>query len=116
LRLRAIERGVASVAERFTGFEALPAPCSTPWWQILQVRPHAPWPAVEASFRKLASERQPDRGGSEAMTADLNRARRSAAGKGRRPMIAAGLASVLALAVTVGAAALVVTDSLEDHR
>jgi hypothetical protein len=31
-------------------------------------------------------------------------------------MIAAGIASVLALAATVGAAALVVTDSLEDHR
>lgn len=73
---RAIERhGVASIAEMFTGFQALPAPGATPWWQILQVQPDTAWPGIEAAFRKLAAERHPDRGGSDAMMADLNRAR-----------------------------------------
>lgn len=73
---RAIERhGVASVAEMFAGFAALPAPNSTPWWQVLQVKPDASRGEMEASFRRLATERHPDRGGSDAMMADLNRAR-----------------------------------------
>lgn len=73
---RAIERhGVASVAKMFTGFRALPAPSSTPWWRVLQVPESATWPEAEAAFLRLAMERHPDRGGSDAMMADLNRAR-----------------------------------------
>jgi hypothetical protein len=44
------------------------------------------------------------------------RARQSAAGNGRRPLIAAGIAFVLALVVMVGPVAWVVTDSLEYYR
>lgn len=73
---RAIERhGVASLAEMFAGFAALPAPGSTPWWQVLQVQRTASRAEVESAFRRLAGERHPDRGGSDAMMADLNRAR-----------------------------------------
>jgi hypothetical protein len=74
---RAIERhGVATVAEMFAGFRALPAPGATPWWQVLGVQPGASVEEIEAAFRKLARERHPDRpGGSHDMMADLNRAR-----------------------------------------
>lgn len=73
---RAIERhGVASVAEMFSGFAALPAPGSAPWWQILQVVESASRDEIEAAFKRLALERHPDRGGSDAMMAELNAAR-----------------------------------------
>lgn len=77
---RAIERhGVASVAEMFSGFQALPAPGTIPWWQILQVPEAASRAEIDASYRRLARERHPDvRGGSEAMMADLNTARDAA--------------------------------------
>lgn len=63
------------VRATFQGFAALPAPNATPWWQVLQVPETASLPEAEAAFRKLAAERHPDRGGSDAMMADLNRAR-----------------------------------------
>lgn len=74
---RKIERhGVATAAEMFAGFQALPAPGSTPWWQVLQVDPTATRAQIEAAFRRLAQDRHPDRpGGSHDMMADLNRAR-----------------------------------------
>lgn len=74
---RKIERyGVATAAEMFAGFQALPAPGATPWWQVLAVQPSASVEEIEAAFRKLARERHPDRpGGSHDMMADLNRAR-----------------------------------------
>jgi len=74
---RKIERlGVATAAEMFAGFQALPAPGSTPWWQVLAVQPSASVQEIEAAFRRLARERHPDRpGGSHDMMADLNRAR-----------------------------------------
>ncbi|KNY20398.1 DnaJ domain-containing protein [Methylobacterium sp. ARG-1] len=74
---RAIERhGVASVAEMFAGFRALPAPGATPWWQVLAVPLSASAEEIEAAFRKLARERHPDRpGGSHDMMSELNRAR-----------------------------------------
>lgn len=78
-KTRAIERyGVASVADMFTGFQALPAPGTIPWWSVLQVRQTATKTEIEAAFRKLATERHPDRGGSDAMMADLNTARDAA--------------------------------------
>lgn len=74
---RKIERlGVATAAEMFAGFQALPAPGSTPWWSVLQVEASATPEQIEAAFKRLARERHPDRpGGSHDMMADLNRAR-----------------------------------------
>lgn len=74
---RAIERhGVASVREMFTGFVALPAPKK--WWDILQVRSDASRDVIEANYRRLARDRHPDRGGSDADMAELNGARDTA--------------------------------------
>jgi len=74
---RKIERlGVATAAEMFAGFQALPAPGSTPWWQVLALKPTATCADIEAAFKRLAHERHPDRpGGSHDMMADLNRAK-----------------------------------------
>lgn len=74
---RKIERlGVATAAEMFAGFQALPAPGATPWWSVLQVEASATPEQIEAAFKCLARERHPDRpGGSHDMMADLNRAR-----------------------------------------
>jgi len=74
---RKIERlGVATAAEMFVGFQALPAPGSTPWWLVLGVSRNAQPAAIEAAYRSLARERHPDQpGGSHDMMADLNRAR-----------------------------------------
>lgn len=75
--MRAIERhgGAATMERPFEGFAALPAPGATPWHDVLQVRRDASRDDVEAAFRRLARERHPDRGGSDAMMAELNRAR-----------------------------------------
>lgn len=74
---RKIERlGVATAAEMFAGFQALPAPGSTPWWHILGVAETANVEQIEGMYRALARQRHPDRpGGSHDMMADLNRAR-----------------------------------------
>ncbi len=61
----------------FQGFAALPSP-TRPWWLILQVKETATLDEIEAAFRKLASERHPDRGGSDAMMSELNTARDAA--------------------------------------
>lgn len=76
---RAIERhGVASVREMFAGFVALPASSERPWWQVLGVKPDASRAEIEAAFRAAARERHPDRGGSDTMMSELNRARDAA--------------------------------------
>lgn len=77
---RKIERlGVATAAEMFAGFQALPAPGSTPWWQVLAVAQTATRAEIEAAFSRLAKERHPDRpGGSHDMMSELNRARAEA--------------------------------------
>lgn len=83
--MRAIERhGGAVVLERvFTGFAALPAPgaaAGRDWREVLGFGPD--WAgnaaAVEAQFRRLASERHPDKGGSADAMAELNLARQAA--------------------------------------
>jgi hypothetical protein len=76
--MRAIERhGGAQILERaFTGFDALPAPKK--WWDILEVRQDASIDTIEANFRRLARDRHPDRGGSNAAMAELNEARAAA--------------------------------------
>ncbi|WP_298254206.1 J domain-containing protein [Bradyrhizobium sp.] len=73
--MRAIERhGGAQILERaFTGFAALSAPKQ--WWDILQVKADASRDVIEANFRRLARDRHPDAGGSNAAMAELNEAR-----------------------------------------
>lgn len=74
---RAIERhGVASVAEMFVGFVALPIPTKPASWRaVLGIGPQAGRNEIETAFRRLARERHPDRGGSDADMAALNAAR-----------------------------------------
>lgn len=83
--LRAMERaGATQILDRaFTAFGALPAasaaPVVRPWWEVLEV-PQAAIGAlslamVEARYRELATKAHPDRGGSDAAMAELNRAR-----------------------------------------
>lgn len=81
--MRAIERhGGAQILERaFTGFDALPAPKK--WWDVLEVKPDATREVIEANFRRLARDRHPDAGGTNAAMAELNEAR--AAGLAARP-------------------------------
>ena len=66
---------LALVRATMTGFAALPAPGRTPWWRILKVGADATKTDIEASYRKLARDRHPDAGGSEAMMSELNVAR-----------------------------------------
>lgn len=68
---------LALVRATMKGFAlSLPAPGAKPWWEILQVPQNATLEQIEASYRKLAAERHPDKpGGSDAMMADLNQAR-----------------------------------------
>lgn len=79
---RAIERhGVASIAEMFAGFLSLPSPeHERAWRDVLEMRGQngVSAEAVEATYRRLARERHPDHGGSDAMMAELNRARTDA--------------------------------------
>lgn len=84
---RAIERhGVASVAEMFSGFVALPPPRG--WANILGFGhgDAVTIDKIEAHYRRLAKERHPDSGGSDALMAELNRARDDA----KRELAAAG--------------------------
>lgn len=67
--------GLVFVRQTFKAFRALPAPQSASWWSILRLEQSASREEIEAAFRRLARERHPDRGGSDAMMADLNRAR-----------------------------------------
>lgn len=67
---------LALVRASMRGFQALPAPGRTPWWQVLELQPSASAADIEAAYRRLARERHPDRpGGSHDKMADLNRAR-----------------------------------------
>lgn len=77
---RAIERhGVATVAEMFEGFTALPAPnANRPWWEVLGLRSDASAPEVETAFKSKAKMAHPDMGGSSEAMAELNRARQEA--------------------------------------
>lgn len=74
--MRQLERhGGGTMMERaFTGFVAIEAPGKS-WWDILEVRPDASRDAIEANFRRLARDRHPDAGGSNAAMAELNEAR-----------------------------------------
>jgi hypothetical protein len=59
------------VRATFRGFAALPAP-GRPWRDVLGLEAGATRDQLEAAYRRLAAERHPDRGGSDAMMAELN--------------------------------------------
>ncbi len=82
---RAISRhGVASAEETLQAFQALPPPMVTPppeppWWEVFGVvREMADKDTIEALYRAKARTAHPDKGGSEAAMARLNRARDAA--------------------------------------
>lgn len=85
---RRIERhGVATTAEMFAGFLALSSPADRrPWREVLELHraKSVTTVTVEEAFRRLARERHPDCGGSDAMMAELNRARDEAQQELRR--------------------------------
>jgi len=69
---------LALVRASFQGFSALPAPGDArSWRQVLELHrePHGTAEMAEAAYRRLARDRHPDTGGSDAMMAELNRAR-----------------------------------------
>lgn len=70
---RAIERhGVASLAEMFTGFQALPPPT---WWTDLGLRSRpASLEEAEAAWKRIVKEHHPDRGGNGDIAARANQA------------------------------------------
>jgi hypothetical protein len=72
--LRGQERwGVADMKQAFAGHVQLPAP--EQWWQVLGVRPDATVDQIDAAWRDKMRAAHPDRGGSDAAAARLNRAR-----------------------------------------
>lgn len=78
---RSIERyGVASISEMFAGFLSLPSPDMMDWRRVLQLHREGAINSakVEEAYRRLARERHPDHGGSDAMMAELNEARSAA--------------------------------------
>jgi hypothetical protein len=81
---RAIERyGVASLAEMFTGFAALPPPgAKRPWREVLRVGGSPSSEDIEAAYRRQAKDAHPDRpGGSHDRMSELNAARDEAIGE-----------------------------------
>lgn len=60
----------------FTGFTALPAPGqpARTWREVLGIRPQDDLAAARDAYRRLASLRHPDRGGTTEAMAELNRA------------------------------------------
>lgn len=78
-RVELRHRTLALVRASMRGFQALPAPGTTPWWQVLGVEESARLEAIEVAYRALAQKRHPDRpGGSHDLMAALNRARDAA--------------------------------------
>lgn len=70
--------GLAIVRQTFKSFLALPAPAAKHWSEILGVPRNAVREEINTAYRRLAGERHPDRGGSDAMMAELNAARDAA--------------------------------------
>jgi hypothetical protein len=76
--LRQMERhGGAVMMERaFSGFTAIAGPTpSRHWSDVLEVRRDVSREIIEANFRRLARDRHPDNGGSDAAMSELNVAR-----------------------------------------
>lgn len=79
--MRQLERhGGGTMMERaFAGFAALAPPSSgRPWHQVLDLEPSSSTALIEQTFRRLAAERHPDKGGSADAMAELNQARAEA--------------------------------------
>lgn len=79
--LRGLERWVndANVRAAFRGFAALPDPNRVDWRAMFGIKNgSATVEDVSATYRRLAAERHPDRGGSDQAMAELNRARDAA--------------------------------------
>jgi hypothetical protein len=69
---------LALVRASFMGFKALPPPAQGKrWHDVLGVASTASRVEIEAAYRRLAVERHPDKGGSDAAMAELNAARAS---------------------------------------
>jgi hypothetical protein len=75
--LRGLERhgGAAMMERAFDGFAQIEAPGAKHWSLVLNVARDAGAAQINEAFRRLARERHPDQGGSEAMMAELNVAR-----------------------------------------
>ncbi|MEN5084316.1 J domain-containing protein [Bosea sp. TWI1241] len=68
--------GVFMAKAAMEGFAAaLPAPRAKTWCDVLKVNETDDLTTIETAYRRLAAERHPDRGGSDAMMAELNAAR-----------------------------------------
>ena len=63
--LRGLDRWGAKqmVDAAFSGFAALPAPAADGWWTVLGVGPDATREQIERTYRAMAMDRHPDRGG-----------------------------------------------------
>lgn len=80
--IRGIERwGVGTLDQAFTGYDALPPPGARTkrhWKDVLGLNGYASKPETldlaEVSYRRLLSERHPDKGGSHEQAAELNEA------------------------------------------
>lgn len=75
--LRGVARwGTGDMMEAaFTGFAALPAPGQTTargWREVLEVAPECTLEQAQHNYRKLASVRHPDRGGTSDAMSELN--------------------------------------------
>lgn len=78
---RKIERyGVATVAEQFAGFAALPPPekPKPKWWEVLGIPANAERWMIDAAYKQRAKERHPDAGGTAEAMAELNEAKAEA--------------------------------------
>ena len=65
---------LALVRATFAGFKALPAPAASDWWTVLGVEQTASLEEARAAYRRAASAAHPDRGGTDARMAEVNRA------------------------------------------
>jgi hypothetical protein len=70
---------LALVRATFTGFLSLPAPAGKHWSDVLSLPRDAKRADVDAAYRRLASQRHPDKGGTDAAFAELNAAREAEA-------------------------------------
>lgn len=67
---------LSMVRATFSGLKALPPPSGRHWTEVLGLPATATIPAIEEAFRRLATERHPDKkGGSADAMAELNAAR-----------------------------------------
>lgn len=69
---------LALVRASFTGFLALPAPEGKHWSDVLALPRDATRADVDTAYRRLASQRHPDKGGTAAAFSELNAAREAA--------------------------------------